>query len=325
VAGSLASGGMVDEPTATASGAVSVRLAPWADGDLPLLHQLLGDPAMTEHIGGPETPEQIVARHARYLAHAERDPVFRVVDEATGASAGWVGYWAKEWRGRPIFETGWSVLPAFQGRGIARAATALVIERAQADARRRRYLHAFPSPENAPSNAVCRRLGFELLGAVDFEYPPGQVHPSNDWRLDLHPLTVRPIDLAQTRPLRQAVLRPHNTLEELADHEAAGALAVGAFDGEGRLVATGLVGRDGEDGGWRIRGMATVPEVRGQGAGAAVLDVLVEQAQQRGATHIWCNARSPARTFYERAGFAVVSGEFELPEIGPHFVMERRR
>jgi predicted GNAT family N-acyltransferase len=37
---------------------------------------------------------------------------------------------------------------------------------------------------------------------------------------------------------------------------------------------------------------------------------------------VWCNARTPARSLYERAGFTVASDEFELPEIGPHLVME---
>jgi hypothetical protein len=35
-----------------------VRLEPWGEGDLPLLEKLMGDPAMTEHLGGPETPEE---------------------------------------------------------------------------------------------------------------------------------------------------------------------------------------------------------------------------------------------------------------------------
>lgn len=304
-----------------------IRLKPWAAGDLPLLHGLLGDPAMTAHLGGPETPEQIVARHARYLAHAERDPAFRIVDGASGAGAGWVGYWERDWRGEPALETGWAVLPAFQGRGLATAAMALLIRRARADRRGRRHLHAFPSPENAPSNAVCRRLGFTLLGPVDFEYPKGVVHPSNDWRLDLQaPFTVRPMALADTRPLRRRVLRPTLSEADLAGHEPAGALAFGAFDGEDRLVATGLAGPDGEGiGGWRIRGMATEPDQRGKGAGAAVLQALVASALAAGATRIWCNARTPARRFYLRAGFREASAEFELPDIGPHVVMERGR
>jgi GNAT superfamily N-acetyltransferase len=135
-------------------------------------------------------------------------------------------------------------------------------------------------------------------------------------------LVVRAIPIAQTRGLRQSVLRPHQTPDELAAHEAADAFAVGVFTDEA-LVAVGFVAPEGGPGAWRIRGMATAPEVRGRGAGAAVLDALVGHALDQGATRIWCNARTPARPFYERGGFQVASDEFELPQIGPHYVMER--
>jgi hypothetical protein len=36
-----------------------------------------------------------------------------------------------------------------------------------------------------PSNALCRSLGFELLGEHDFEYPTGHFIRCHDWRLDL--------------------------------------------------------------------------------------------------------------------------------------------
>jgi hypothetical protein len=32
---------------------------------------------------------------------------------------------------------------------------------------------------------VCRKAGFTLLGETEFEYPPGHLMRSNDWRLDL--------------------------------------------------------------------------------------------------------------------------------------------
>src|SRR5438445_17967 len=83
-----------------------------------------------------------------------------------------------------IYETGWMVLKAHQSRGIATEATALVVEKAKTDGRRR-YLHAFPPPANGASNAICRKLGFTLLGEVEFEFPPGNFAASNDWRLDL--------------------------------------------------------------------------------------------------------------------------------------------
>jgi ribosomal protein S18 acetylase RimI-like enzyme len=68
--------------------------------------------------------------------------------------------------------------------------------------------------------------------------------------------------------------------------------------------------------------MATEADVRRRGAGAAVLESLVSHAVTNGATRIWCNARTPARSFYERGGFTVISDRFEIEEIGPHYVME---
>ena len=133
---------------------------------------------------------------------------------------------------------------------------------------------------------------------------------------------VREIPIADTRPLRQAVLRPHETLEELASHEPPDAFAVGAFDGD-ELVGVGFVGREGPPGSWRVRAMATAPSARGRGVGSAVLAALVEHAIANGAARVWCHARTPARALYERAGFVVASDEFELPQIGPHLVMER--
>lgn len=47
-----------------------------------------------------------------------------------------------------------------------------------------RFMHASPSVDNAPSNAICRKLGFELLEACEFEFPKGHFMTGNDWRLD---------------------------------------------------------------------------------------------------------------------------------------------
>jgi RimJ/RimL family protein N-acetyltransferase len=172
-------------PSAPERAAGSLRLEPWSAGDLPLLKQLLGDPAMTTHLGGPESDEKLAERQARYeRMPADKGRMFKVVDATTGEAAGSVGYWERTWRDQEIYEIGWSVLPAFQGRGIASDATAMAIERARADGKHR-FLHAFPSVENLPSNAICRKLGFTLLGDVEFEYPKGSFMQCNDWRLDL--------------------------------------------------------------------------------------------------------------------------------------------
>jgi RimJ/RimL family protein N-acetyltransferase len=172
-------------PSAPEGAAGSLRLEPWGACDLPLLKQLLGDPAMTTHLGGPESDEKLAERQARYeRMPAEKGRMFKVVDAGDGEPVGSVGYWERRWRREDVYEIGWSVLPAFQGRGIASDATALAIERARTDGKHR-FLHAFPSVENVPSNAICRKLGFTLLGDVEFEYPKGSFMRCNDWRLDL--------------------------------------------------------------------------------------------------------------------------------------------
>jgi RimJ/RimL family protein N-acetyltransferase len=163
----------------------AVRLEPWGEGDLPLLEKLMGDLEMTEHLGGPETPEQIAERQARYeRADSGTGRMFKIVEAATGEAVGSVGYWERGWRREQVYEIGWSVLPAFQGRGIAGRATALAIAMARSE-QKHRFLHAFPSVENLPSNAICRKLGFTLVEEAEFEYPAGNFMRCNDWRLDL--------------------------------------------------------------------------------------------------------------------------------------------
>ena len=161
-------------------------LQPWSEDDLSLLEELLGNPVMMEHLGGPESPEQIRKRHQRYLQLPETDHMFKIIlSSASGSEAvGSMGYWQKSWRDQLVYETGWSILPAFQGRGLATKAGELIIEQARLE-NRHQFLHAFPAVENASSNAICRKLGFVLVGTDEFEYPPGHFMVCNDWRFDL--------------------------------------------------------------------------------------------------------------------------------------------
>lgn len=136
-------------------------------------------------------------------------------------------------------------------------------------------------------------------------------------------LVVRPVDALSTAALRQAVLRPGDTLPLPGDDEPA--FYVGAFDGE-ILVGTGNVRPSPppwapDDPAWRLRGMATAPDRRGEGVGAAVLATLMEHCRAHGGGVFWCNARTPARRFYERAGLQVIGEPWEDPAIGPHVRM----
>lgn len=158
-----------------------VWIEPWTADDRELLDALLGDPVMTEHLGGPESPQKLDARQARY----EADPrQHRIRLEGVAGGVGFVGYWDKDWRGAGVWEVGWGVRPEYQGRGLATKAMRLLLDVMRIDGSRG-LVHAFPSVDNEASNALCRKLGFQLLDAVDFEYPPGHPLRCNDWRLEL--------------------------------------------------------------------------------------------------------------------------------------------
>ncbi len=162
-----------------------IRLRRYEDKDWALLVRL-NAPEMMEHLGGPETEEALRERHRRYLAAADSDSVFcfTAVLEPDGAAVGGVNFWEREWQGKPVFEMGWSVAPEFQGRGLATEAVQAAVEVARGLGRRD-YVHAFPSVDNAPSNAICRKAGFQLIGPVPFEYPKGHWMECNDWRISL--------------------------------------------------------------------------------------------------------------------------------------------
>lgn len=162
----------------------TIRLEAWTDADLSLLRQK-NTPEMTAHLGGPETEEKLLDRHRRYLELT--DPrvgqMFAVV-LADGERVGTIGYWERTWQDELVYETGWGVIPAFQGCGIATVAARAVTERARAQ-HRHNHLHAFPAVDHPASNAICRKAGFTLLGDIDFEYPPETIKRCNDWQLKL--------------------------------------------------------------------------------------------------------------------------------------------
>ncbi|HVW96669.1 MAG TPA: GNAT family N-acetyltransferase [Mucilaginibacter sp.] len=79
---------------------------------------------------------------------------------------------------------------------------------------------------------------------------------------------------------------------------------------------------EGYDGiGYQLRGMATTPANRGKGFGSLLVNFALVYLRGQKVTYLWCNARKNAFQFYLNMGFEPISGEFEIPGIGPHYVM----
>jgi ribosomal protein S18 acetylase RimI-like enzyme len=72
---------------------------------------------------------------------------------------------------------------------------------------------------------------------------------------------------------------------------------------------------------YQLRGMATTEKYRGQGIGNQLVNFAIVYLRGQKANYVWCNARKAAVRFYKNLGFEIISNEFEVPSIGPHYVM----
>lgn len=138
---------------------------------------------------------------------------------------------------------------------------------------------------------------------------------------------IRFISPDQTRDLRSRVLRPGRPLDECTypEDDTPGSFHLGCFDGE-RITGIASFSQENTTGtrhAFRLRGMAVEPSLQGSGIGAAIMEFAVQHLASLGSDVLWCNARSSAADFYRRLGFSTFSGEFDIPNIGPHYKMKR--
>ena len=140
-------------------------------------------------------------------------------------------------------------------------------------------------------------------------------------------VTVDEVDPEVTYELRGAILRPNGGEIAWAGDDDPETFHLAARTPDDRVVGVVRFSpapcpwRADARAPWQLRGMATDPALRGAGAGRALIVEGLARVAARGGDLVWCDARVAAAGFYERMGFAVVTGEFDKPGIGPHLGM----
>ncbi len=144
-------------------------------------------------------------------------------------------------------------------------------------------------------------------------------------------LRVVEIDVAATYPLRQAVLRTGTPSTSVAfdGDDVASTFHLGVLDGETVVCVSTWLAQPFPDApadiGHQLRGMATDPRRRGEGAGSLVLVAGLARCAELGARCVWARARSTAVGFYEAHDFEVVGSEFiDEATALPHRTIVRR-
>ena len=128
-------------------------------------------------------------------------------------------------------------------------------------------------------------------------------------------------------PIRNLVLREGKlTLDEcrFINDDAEGSFHLGFYVEEELACVASLHPQtygEFEGKAYQLRGMATAEHFQGKGYGNRLVNFAITYLRGQKVNYVWCNARKKAVPFYMSTGFEVISPEFDVPGIGPHYVM----
>lgn len=136
---------------------------------------------------------------------------------------------------------------------------------------------------------------------------------------------IRFISVQDTLALRSSVLQKGKALDLCVNPEdlKPDSFHLGLYDEEQKLQCVLTVHKTNHPKlpheGYRLRGMATLPEARRKGYAKQLLNAAIEHLKsQLHADYLWCIAREAAYPFYLEMGFEFMSDEFEYKDAGIH-------
>ncbi len=142
-------------------------------------------------------------------------------------------------------------------------------------------------------------------------------------------IEIREIKSKDTIPIRSEILRPGQNLDTCIyphDDDCTSFHLAAFSSGEQTSIASFYLEIHPDLEGsiqYRFRGMATKVAYRNQGLAGALLTYAFEKIKALDCNVVWCNARVNAIQLYMKMGMEICSDEFDIPGIGPHFLMKK--
>lgn len=164
-----------------------IRLVPMRHEDIALRILIETDARMMSELGGINTKEQVEASHSRAMKNAEDGLCwyFKIVAtlQESEQDVGYIGIWESSWKDEKINETGWMIIPEFQGMGFASQAGRSLIAKSRSEGK---YpsISAFPGRNNIASNKICEKLGFSMIEECEVDYQQ-RILLCNHWLIRL--------------------------------------------------------------------------------------------------------------------------------------------
>nr|WP_207190471.1 GNAT family N-acetyltransferase [Galbibacter mesophilus] len=125
--------------------------------------------------------------------------------------------------------------------------------------------------------------------------------------------------MREGKPFESAIF-PEDTIEDT--------FHVGV-ESNGEIVGTVTFIKNSEDvfkeaNQYQLRGMAVLQKYQRKGLGELMVKKAESLMLQRGGAFIWLNAREVAVLFYKKIGYEKFGNSFNVPGIGPHFLMYKK-
>lgn len=143
-------------------------------------------------------------------------------------------------------------------------------------------------------------------------------------------LKIRQVSAEKILPLRRDILRPGYSLQE---SRFEGDLDANTFhlalfeENKIQAVATFMQNKNPllpDSKQYQLRGMAVNHNLQGKGFGKAIFEKGEKLLRLKNIGYLWFNARKTAVDFYRKQGCRILGEEFDIPSVGPHFVMIKK-
>ena len=112
-------------------------------------------------------------------------------------------------------------------------------------------------------------------------------------------MEIRAIQPEDTYDIRQKVMWPDKSIDFVKVEEDKEGYHFGLFEGNELISIVSLFYKNNEA---QFRKFATRIEYHGKGYGTELLKFVFQEAENKGAERIWCNARSNKTAFYAKFG-----------------------
>ncbi len=138
-------------------------------------------------------------------------------------------------------------------------------------------------------------------------------------------IEIREIKASETYNIRKTVLRDGIPLSPIFEGDlVVDTFHLGAFKDNALIAVSTYINASTpylEGSQYQLRGMATLQDYQGLGAGKLMLQYAVLKLIKKSIDYLWCNARINAVSFYKKQGLKTIGDEFSIPYIGKHYVM----